>query len=317
MRIFLTGGTGFLGSNIIRVAREVHGAAVFTTVHRWQPAQPVDFACAPLDLSDAPAVEAAVRAFAPDVVVHSAIWNDLPGLYRDRRAAWDAYVTATRALCDAANGVGARFILVSTDWVFDGTQADADEATPPNPVNYYGVLKALCERVALERARRGTVARVAGVNGVHWLRREAPEQNAGYGHLAGAAARALAAHGRFTVWQGPGTNARATPSLASECAAIIVRLAERDLGGIFHCVGGEAIDRLALARLTAEVFGCDPASVETGPPPDDDIARMAIPIPRDTSLNGAATARALDHPLLPARAWLLRYKRQLETGDLT
>ena len=37
MKVYVTGGTGFVGSNIVKVAAEEHGAAVFTTVHRWQP----------------------------------------------------------------------------------------------------------------------------------------------------------------------------------------------------------------------------------------------------------------------------------------
>ena len=53
----------------------------------------------------------------------------------DRRRAWDAYVGATRNVVDAANAVGAHIVLVSTDWVFDGTQGPAPEDAPPNPVN--------------------------------------------------------------------------------------------------------------------------------------------------------------------------------------
>ena len=49
------------------------------------------------------------------------------------------------------------FCLVSTDWVFDGTQSGATEDTPPNPINLYGFLKAASEIVTLERG--GAVAR--------------------------------------------------------------------------------------------------------------------------------------------------------------
>ncbi len=52
-------------------------------------------------------------------------------MYRDRKLAWGSYVDATRNVVDAANAVGAKVILVSTEWVFGGTQRDADETTPP------------------------------------------------------------------------------------------------------------------------------------------------------------------------------------------
>ena len=94
----------------------------------------------------------------------------------DRRAAWAAYVGATRHVVDAANAAAAHVVLVSTDWVFDGTQAPATEDAPPNPVNQYGFLKAASELVVGERAERGTVARIAGVQGAHRARPAAPRR---------------------------------------------------------------------------------------------------------------------------------------------
>ena len=84
--------------------------------------------------------------------MHAAIWNALAGLLTDRRRAWAGYVEATRNGVDAASG--AHVVLVSTDWVFDGTQGPADEDDPPNPINAYGFLKAASELV-VPRARAG------------------------------------------------------------------------------------------------------------------------------------------------------------------
>src|SRR5947207_5210326 len=109
MRVYLTGASGFVGSNIARVFEE-HGADVVRPSH------------AEVDLTDHDAVRQSVGAAQPDAIVHSAIWNEFSGLLTDRRRAWDSYVGATRHLVRAANVVGARVVLVSTDWVFDGTQ---------------------------------------------------------------------------------------------------------------------------------------------------------------------------------------------------
>jgi len=316
MRLFLTGGTGFLGSNIIRVARERHDAAVFTTVHSWRQASPVDFDFAAVDMGDRASILNAVRVFRPDVIVHSAILNDIPLMYRDRKLAWRSYVEATHHLTDAANELGCKIILVSTDWIFDGTQTGADEFTPPNPVNYYGVLKVACEQVIAERARNGAVARVAGVSGVHWLRRdEAQPQNAGFGHFITATVSGLKRDGHFIVWTGKNVNMCATPSLASESAVQIMRLATSDHQGIFHCTGGESIGRLALARIVAEVFGFAATSVREGElPASEDLAGVGIP--RDTSLSATWTASQLKAPLMSAREIVTRYKQQVETGQL-
>ena len=184
MRAYVTGGTGFIGSNIVKVFAERHGATVRCPLHSFVPESPQGYTTEPLDLLDADAVGASVAQFAPDVIVHSMILNDLAGIYSQRELAWRSYVEATLTLADAANRTGAKLILVSTDWVFDGTQAEADEHTPPNPVNYYGVLKALSEQAALLRADRAAVARVSAVNGVHWARAEMPRgQDPGFGYF--------------------------------------------------------------------------------------------------------------------------------------
>ena len=74
-------------------------------------------------MTDEAAVRDSIERFQPDLVIHCAILNDFAGLYRDRPAAWASYVTATTTTAAAAAKAGAAFVVVSTDWVFDGTQS--------------------------------------------------------------------------------------------------------------------------------------------------------------------------------------------------
>jgi dTDP-4-dehydrorhamnose reductase len=304
VRVWVTGGSGFVGSNVVKVLSERHGADVVAPTH------------AEVDLTDAAAVSAAVAGAHPDAIVHSAILNDPAGLEADRRAAWNAYVGATRAVVDAANAVGAKVVLVSTDWVFDGTQGGADESTPPNPVNVYGVLKLASELVVSERARNGAVARISAVNGVHWARPVLPRaQDAGFGYFVASLVSALEAGVPFTVWERDDINMVATPSLASDCAELMWRIIDRDREGTFHCCGGEAIGRWALAELATDVFGLDPALLRSGPPP-----ASAVPpgtrIPHDTSLRATATSEALGVELSSVRHQLQRFRHERGTGSL-
>ncbi len=207
MRVLVTGGAGFVGSNVVAVAAD-RGDDVVAIVRELPPRPEPRCRYEPLDLLDGSAVRSAVATARPDAIVHTAIWNDLAGIYADRRRAWDSYVGVTRALTRAANEVGAALDTVSTDWVFDGGQPMADERTPPNPINYYGVLKVLSELVTLERAREPVVARVAGVQGVHRAGRSMPRrQDAGFGYLAHAVVSALSAGEPFAV----GRATRSTP----------------------------------------------------------------------------------------------------------
>jgi dTDP-4-dehydrorhamnose reductase len=174
MRVWLSGGSGFVGRHLEfdEVLAPSHGE---------------------VDVTDAAAVRRSIGEYRPDVIVHAAIFNDFGRLERE---GWAAYVGATRNIVDAAGHT--LVILISTDWVFDGTQAPAREDEPVNPINLYGTLKAASELVVL--ARGGAVARISAVQGVHGAPRS---QDAGFGYFVAAIVRALRAGERFTVWEGP------------------------------------------------------------------------------------------------------------------
>lgn len=298
MRVFVTGASGFVGSNIVRVFA-AHDAELVTPGHD------------DVDLTDAGLVTRSAAATRPDAIVHAAIWNDPVGLLKDRGKAWASYVGATRNVVDAANAIGAQVVLVSTDWVFDGTAAPYRETTPPSPTNFYGFLKAQSELVVALRAERGAVARIAGVQGVHWSRPNAPRaQDAGFGYFVASLVDALRAGERFTVWDDPRLNMRATPTLASDAAELIWLALERESAGILHCVGGEHVDRLELARRAVDAFELDPALLEVGPPEASQLPAGGVPF--DTRLDAAATAAELDVELPDLDTLLARLRTQIE-----
>ena len=310
MRLWVTGGTGFVGSNIVHAGLG-RGAEVMTTVHRFRPAEPTGYQTDPVDITDTTAVRASIERFHPDVVVHCAILNDFNRLYTDRKAGWDSYVGATASCAAAAADVGAAFVVVSTDWVFDGTQTGADETTPPNPINLYGVLKLASELTALERG--GAVARISGVNGVHRARPDSPrKQDPGFGYFVASIVDALRHGDTFTVWESPDINMIATPSLASECADLIIRIGERRLEGIFHCCGADATGRMELARLACEVFDLDPGLLRSSPPAPETMP--GAPIPYDTSLTSPRASDLLNHRPTPVRELLERFRREYDAA---
>jgi dTDP-4-dehydrorhamnose reductase len=275
MRVWISGGSGFVGSHLVRAFDDV---------------------CAPthaeVDVRDPDAVRRSIAAYRPDAIVHAAILNDFSRLERE---GWDAYVGATRNIVDAAGD--AHVVLVSTDWVFSGP---ASEETPPNPINLYGVLKAASELVV---GRDGAIARISAVQATS----DAPRsQDAGFGYFVAALVRALRAGERFTVWEGADINMVATPTLATDAAELIARIAARGHTGIFHCCGAEAVDRRTLAERTVAAFDLDPDLLDFGPPP-----APAFPVPYDTSLDASATAAALGVELPGVDEQLARLERSM------
>jgi dTDP-4-dehydrorhamnose reductase len=299
VRIFVTGAGGFVGSNLAHVFAQRHGAEVIAPAHDT------------VDLTDRPLLHRCVAATRPDAIVHAAIWNDPAMLASDRRRAWKEYVGATRSVVDAANEVDARVVLISTDWVFDGTQGPATESEPPNPINPYGFLKAASELVVTQRATRGTVARIAGVQGAHRARPQTPRhQDAGFGYLVASLVDALRAGRRFTVWDGEGLNQLATPTLATDAAELIWLALAHDVSGILHCCGGEHADRVELARRAVTAFALDPDLLDVAPPPPEALAGGAVP--RDTRLDATITAQRLGAELPDLDTTLARLRHELE-----
>jgi dTDP-4-dehydrorhamnose reductase len=299
MRVYLTGASGFVGSNIAHVFAD-HGAELVCPAHDE------------VDVTDAAQVRRSIVASAPDAIVHTAIWNDPAALLSARRRSWAAYVEATRNVVDAANAAGAHVVLVSTDWVFDGTQGPAAETEPPNPINPYGFLKAASELVVTERAERGTVARVAGVQGIHRTRPQFPRaQDAGFGYLVASLVDALHNGRRFTVWDGPGLNALATPTLATHAGELMWRALQLGATGILHCCGGEHAHRVELAHRAVAAFGLDGDLLDVGVP--DPAVLSAGGVPVDTRLDATATATALGVELPDLGTMLGRLRAQMET----
>jgi dTDP-4-dehydrorhamnose reductase len=310
MRVAVTGAAGFVGSNVAAVAAG-RSHDVVCLVRSAPPLADARCAYVPIDLLDEPALRSAVREARPDAIVHTAILNDLARLYEDRELAWRSYVDVTRTLADAATEVGALLVYVSTDWVFDGTQSNASERTPPNPINLYGFLKAAGELVALERPGAAAVARIAGVMGTHRSRPELPRaQDVGFGYFVAALVESLRAGERFTVWDGPGLNALATPTLATDAAELVWRALDRGVTGVLHCCGGEHADRVGLARRAIAAFDLDGDLLDVGPPPAGAVPPEGVP--RDTRLDASLTATMLDVTLPALDTQLARLRAEME-----
>lgn len=296
MRLCVTGGSGFVGGNIVHTALTTRQAQVLATSRTWRGerrARPC-LDIVNVDMRDTEQFATTIADFRPTVIVHCAIDNtDFTAMERDHRIAWHSFVDPVVRMADIANRSSARLIQVSTDWVFDGHSAHASEDAPASPINLVGRMKLATEMVTLAQAGRGSVARISGVNGKHRMRSDfVATQNQGFGNFVTAVVDTLLRGDVFEVWTGDVTKI-ANPSHATDCAEMILRIAERDLDGVYHCCGSEAIERVELARLVATALALPTDQiVERSDLPTDGRHR---PIPPNTSLNNTATRAALDY----------------------
>ncbi len=315
MRLFVTGGTGLVGSNVIKVAQERYHAEVIAALYGPPPEGRISYELHALDLGDHSAVHKAIENYQPDVVIHCAALLDQQMMHRKRKLAWGIMVEGTRALANACRKVGARLVFVSSDWVFDGQEPLVDEDSPPFPVNFYGVMKMAseCEMSMLEGLRYG-VGRLAGVYGLNCALPNLTRwtQGVGFGDLVNDYVGNFVKGRPVSVWSGA-VNEVAHPTLASDGAEMLLRLAMYDGNGIFHCFGHEAISRDELALRVAEVFEGDPQLIQTVPVPETiRLDHENIRIPYRTIASTRKTAQVLGRVAYDVRQGLEAFKSELE-----
>ncbi|MCY4019171.1 MAG: sugar nucleotide-binding protein [Chloroflexi bacterium] len=264
MRLYVTGGTGLVGSNIIRLARQ-RGMEVIASQYGPEPEWRVDYQLDPLDFADHEGVRASIHKYQPDAVIHTAAILDQIYMDSHREQSWSIMVDGTRALAQACRDVNARLVFVSSDWVFDGRVDLVDESSPPFPVNFYGLMKVASEReLSAMDGLNYAVGRLAGVYGLNYAAPSLSRTDNGLGFdFSVYVIYRLAAGQPATVWTGPKVNDVAHPTLASDCADMLLRLAQVDENGLFHCFGSESISRVDLAHQIAQAFAADPALIST------------------------------------------------------
>ena len=312
MRVYVTGGTGLVGSNIIRLARE-QGIEIIASQYGPQPEWQVDYELDPLDLADHDAIRASIRRYKPDVVIHCAAILDQLFMFANRELCWSIMVDGTRAIAEACRDIGARLVFVSSDWVFDGRVDLVDESSPPNPVNFYGVMKAASERDlgALDGLNYG-VGRLAGVYGLNYAAPSLARRENGLGFdFSVYVVYRLAAGLPAEVWTGPKVNDVAHPTLASDCADMLLRLAQHDGNGLFHCFGSEAINRIDLAHQIAAAFEADPALIMPTRTDEAVLDQMRhIGIPYRTRMCTDRTAKALGRRAFDVKEGLAAFRKE-------
>ncbi|MEP7271680.1 MAG: dTDP-4-dehydrorhamnose reductase [Acidobacteriota bacterium] len=117
---------------------------------------------ATLDITSLDAVRHACAAFHPEIVINAAACNNVDRAETDATAAYLVNALGPRNLAIAAAESGAAVLHVSTDYVFDGTNAEPyHEYDQPNPLSVYGRSKLAGEEAAAAANPRCYIVRTA------------------------------------------------------------------------------------------------------------------------------------------------------------
>ncbi|HEY8551497.1 MAG TPA: dTDP-4-dehydrorhamnose reductase [Vicinamibacterales bacterium] len=229
MRVLVVGAAGQLGR--VTTARWSSAGHAVGTLTR-----------AEVDLTNARALEAAVEALAPELILNCAAYNDVDGAEDDPVTALAVNALAVRSLAAVARRIGAVLVHYSTDFVFDGEGRTSPytEEDQPHPRSVYATSKLLGEWFAAEVPRH-YVLRVESLFGGVYARSSVDKLLAGL--RAGEPVRVFA-------------DRTLTPSYVEDVAGATMRLVETGAPpGLFHCVNSGVTNWLELTEELARLLG--------------------------------------------------------------
>jgi dTDP-4-dehydrorhamnose reductase len=197
------------------------------------------------DLGDGRSVEAALRDFRPEAVLHAGAATDVDGCERDPDLAWRVNVGGTEQVARACRALGARVVAVSTDYVFDGRAGPYSEDDLPNAQGVYARTKRCGEEAALLLVPDCAVVRVAVV----------------YSGRPGAkptfATQVVEKLSRGEPVKAFSDQLTSTTLASTGAARCLELLLGTDYRGVLHASDATVLDRVDFARRIARRFGLE------------------------------------------------------------
>lgn len=223
----ITGSQGLVGSRIVELLKD-------------------DISFIPLtqqsvDITNTDSVWSAVKDIQFDVLLHLAAYTNVDGAEKERDLAYKINVEGTKNMFEVTKQKGAKFIYVSTDFVFDGTNPPYTEESKPNPPGYYGETKYLGEQIV---GRDGMIVRIAYPYRAHY------DQKKDY-------VRTLKTLLEKNTPLSMISDSLITPTFIDDIAFGLRYLMENFAPHIYHLVGKTSLSPYASALAIADTFGLD------------------------------------------------------------
>jgi len=152
MKVFITGGTGRLGKELVKVfPNSLH------PTHKK------------LDMTDKEAVHRFIKEKTPDIIIHCAAIASIRRCEENKELAWKTNVEGTENIVMSCLKYTKNyyFVYISTACVFYGDKGDYVETDVPYPKNFYSLTKLLGEFI-VKRLRNYLIARTNFVERAKW-----------------------------------------------------------------------------------------------------------------------------------------------------
>jgi len=266
-KLLITGGSGFLGSNIaLMVSRDFEVFAAYNS----HPHRLMGCTLLLLDIRDKGQVLSVFKEIKPDLVIHTAALVDVDYCEGHYEEAFAVNVDGARNVALASKGVGAKMVYISSDSVFDGGKGMYAEEDVPCPINIYAKTKIEGEKAAQDLLPDCIVVRTAFYG---W-------------HPISSSTLSLAEwivsglrEGRILSMF---TDVFFSPIFVNNLVEVLLEMHHSGLNGVYHLGGARRCSKFEFGQEIAKAFGLNKDYIQ---PSDVAKASLKAPRPRDISLD--------------------------------
>ena len=258
MRLLVTGGCGFIGSEYVRMTCGEHDVVVLdklTYAGRRENLEGLDVELVVGAIEDPKLVSEAMEG--ADAVVNFAAESHVDRSIADQEAFARTHVIGTGVLLDAVRTLGIpRFLQVSTDEVYGSIASGSfSEESPLDPSSPYSATKAAGDLLVSAHAHTYRVEAVICRGSNNYGPRQHPEKLIPLSILN-------ALHGDPLPVYGDGRQVRNWLNVEDFCRGIHLALLEGRPGEAYNAGGPDETENVAVVRRILELTGRDESLIE-------------------------------------------------------
>ena len=266
MKTLVFGASGFVGFYLKRYFN-----AVGTAQSEKNGNKKVNF------LNDDEIVEI-INAEKPDLIINSAGLTNVDECEKNPDLAFKLNGDAVGIIARESRKLSAKFIQISTDYVFDWTKGNYGEDDTTNPINVYGKSKFLGERNALNY-QASIVLRIEMPYGINLAKNKEVFFESIINNL------------RANKIVNAATDQIISPTYVEDIGKAVDALVKSEQSGIFHLASKEHFSRYEFAKIIADAFNLDKSLVREV---SLDSFKLVAKRPKNTFLNVGKVSKFLN-----------------------
>lgn len=248
MKLIITGANGFLGQHLaMYMYNDLYDIYPVSRGVKRIPKEVIPYY--QLELTDKQAVLNFVSQIKPDCIIHTAAMSKPDECFYNQAECILQNVTATEYLIEAAQQVSARFIYVSTDFIYGEGGPHSEDAIPA-PLNFYGESKLMAENLVKNSGLRHNIIRPVFIYGAHW--------DGMRPSFIQWVKLNLEANKKIKVV----TDQLRTPTYVGDICKGIDLLMQHETNEDFHFAGSDILSPYEMAVLVAKVLGFNKDLIE-------------------------------------------------------